>query len=119
MDMNDEMVDNLAMSILAKHGAECTVTELKEYIDDSNAVLKLRYCLQAVKAALRISNDVKWAKISDNGFPKNKWVLILTADMAHHVAYHNGTKWIANSKFGAEPLWWMIPSLPMDLNTQP
>lgn len=50
--LKSDNIKEKAIEILAKYGAQSTVEELEEYIDDPNAVLKLSYCLEAVEAAL-------------------------------------------------------------------
>ncbi len=57
---------------------------------------------------LDIPRVINWALISKEEYPKDEWLLIVTIDKAHHVAYYSSTynKWIANSKFGDKPLWW-------------
>lgn len=56
-----------------------------------------------------------WALISNNDFPKDKWLIIETSDKAHHIAYFSSRyeKWETNSKFGGDPKWWAeVPSAP-------
>lgn len=49
-----------------------------------------------------------WELISNNEFPKDKWLIIETSDSAHHIAYYSSSydKWESNSKFGGKPKWW-------------
>lgn len=48
-----------ALQILATHGVRCRVHELEELIDDENAVLKLKFCLEAIEYALSLSKPEK------------------------------------------------------------
>jgi hypothetical protein len=72
-------------------------------------------------AQLGIGAVMCWALISNNDFPKDKWLIIETSDKAHHIAYFSGRyeKWEANSKFGGEPKWWAeVPSAPCTIVSQ-
>lgn len=48
----EEKIRTIAFEILAEHGTQTTVDELKEYVDNPKAVLKLEYCLEAIEAAI-------------------------------------------------------------------
>lgn len=47
-----ELLEDKAIEILAKYGGKTSISEAKKHIDNPNAVLKLRYCLEAIIKAL-------------------------------------------------------------------
>lgn len=64
---------------------------------------------------LDLGNVINWAKIEDNEYPKDEWLIIETSDKGHHIAYYSSVykKWECNSKFGGELIWWaIVPSAP-------
>lgn len=64
----------------------------------------------AIENAVKVgvSAVIRWSLISDNDFPEDKWLIVETADKAHHITYFSSRygKWESNSMFGEEPIWW-------------
>lgn len=111
--MNQEQLRKEAMSILAKHGTQTTVRLLEQLIGRDNAVIKLKWCLEAIEVALTKGAEWeaerdKWISV-EKEYPENMQRVLfyrerVSADiykgilrgayfMSDHITYGDVTHW--------------------------
>lgn len=127
--LTEDQINEAALKIFSEVGVQSTVQAVTPLIEDENAVLKLKYSLEAVKAMgvwVQEETAPRWVPISE--YPEHEilkvsrwhklWKCLVSVE--HRRAYaENGCEWLSGTKDNTwpeeafEPFFMLLPTSPV------